>query len=232
MPPSFWPKPNRFRVALRQGGPPPVAMWITLQSANVVEMVGAHGVDTVILDLEHTASSPGDLQPMVVAAQLAGMTALVRPAGADRHEIGRLLDAGADGIVFPMVSSAGEAAAAARAVRYPPAGCRGWAGAHARHVLTTGYDRDASSGEPYSTNLSLEEAMKPDVLLVHTVDGAPLPPEHGGPCRMITPQLYAWKGAKWIRRITLTAEDRLGFWERRGYSATALPWYDDRYSRR
>jgi len=114
VPPSFWPKANRFRVALRQGGPPPVAMWITLQSANVVEMVGAHGVDTVILDLEHTASSPGDLQPMVVAAQLAGMTALVRPAGADRHEIGRLLDAGADGIVFPMVSSAGEAAAAAR----------------------------------------------------------------------------------------------------------------------
>ena len=138
MPPSFWPKANRFRVALRQGGPPPVAMWITLQSANVVEMVGAHGLDTVILDLEHTASSPGDLQPMVVAAQLAGMTALVRPAGADRHEIGRLLDAGADGIVFPMVSSAGEAAAAARAVRYPPAGCRGWAGAHARHVRWTG----------------------------------------------------------------------------------------------
>ena len=136
-PPPFWPKPNRFRVALRDG-PPPVAMWITLQSPNVVELVGAHGVDTVVLDMEHTTSSPADVQGLIVAAQLAGMTALVRPAGLDRHEIGRLLDAGADGIVFPMVSSPQDAAAASRAVHYPPAGDRGWAGAHARHVRWTG----------------------------------------------------------------------------------------------
>jgi DMSO/TMAO reductase YedYZ molybdopterin-dependent catalytic subunit len=102
----------------------------------------------------------------------------------------------------------------------------------ARFVLTTGYDIDPTSREPYTTNLSLEEAMKDDVLLIHTADGAPLPREHGGPCRMITPQLYAWKGAKWIRRITLTADNQPGFWERRGYSDTALPWLDDRYGRR
>jgi DMSO/TMAO reductase YedYZ molybdopterin-dependent catalytic subunit len=101
----------------------------------------------------------------------------------------------------------------------------------ARFVLITAYDSDPSSGEPYTTNLSLEEASKPDVLLVHTVLGAPLPVEHGGPCRMITPQLYAWKGAKWIRRITLLRDDRPGFWERRGYSNSALPWFDDRYGR-
>jgi DMSO/TMAO reductase YedYZ molybdopterin-dependent catalytic subunit len=102
----------------------------------------------------------------------------------------------------------------------------------ATHGVTTGYDHDPTSGEPYTTNLSLEEAMKPDVLLVHTADGAPLPLEHGGPCRMITPQLYAWKGAKWIRRITLLDHDESGFWERRGYSDTAIPWFDDRYQRR
>jgi DMSO/TMAO reductase YedYZ molybdopterin-dependent catalytic subunit len=101
----------------------------------------------------------------------------------------------------------------------------------AAFVTTTGYDRDPSSGEPYTTNLSLAEATKDDVLLVHTVDGQPLPREHGGPCRMITPQLYAWKGAKWIRRITLTEHDQPGFWERRGYSNTAVPWFDDRYHR-
>jgi len=101
----------------------------------------------------------------------------------------------------------------------------------AAFVVTTGYDTDPASGEPYTTNLPLDEAMKPDVLLVHTVDGAPLPIEHGGPCRMITPQLYAWKGAKWIRCITLTAQNQPGFWERRGYSNTAYPWFDDRYNR-
>ena len=72
--------------------------------------------------------------------------------------------------------------------------------------------------------------VKPDVLLVHTADGAPLPVDHGGPVRVITPQLYAWKGAKWIKRLELMIEDKLGFWEERGYSNTAYPWRNDRYS--
>ena len=53
--------------------------------------------------------------------------------------------------------------------------------------------------------------------------------EHGGPVRMITPQLYAWKGAKWISRIEFMIGDRKGFWEQRGYSDTAYPWRNDRY---
>lgn len=93
----------------------------------------------------------------------------------------------------------------------------------ARFLLCHAYDG-------YTVNLPLAEALKPDVLLVHTADGAPLPIEHGGPCRVITPQLYAWKGAKWISRIELLREDRLGFWEERGYSNTAYPWRNDRYS--
>ena len=93
----------------------------------------------------------------------------------------------------------------------------------ARFLMCHGHDG-------YTVNLPLEEALKPDVLLAHTVDGAPLPVEHGGPCRVITPQLYAWKGAKWVKRIELMREDRLGFWEERGYSNTAYPWRNDRYS--
>ena len=83
----------------------------------------------------------------------------------------------------------------------------------------------------YTTNLPLAALLDDDVVLAFTHDGQPLTPEHGGPCRMITPQLYAWKGAKWIRKITLTLENEPGFWERRGYSNTAHPWYDDRYDR-
>lgn len=83
--------------------------------------------------------------------------------------------------------------------------------------------------DEYTANLPLIEALKPDVLLAHTVDGAPLHTDHGGPVRMITPQLYAWKGAKWIRGIEFMVEDRLGFWEQRGYSNTAHPWRNDRY---
>lgn len=93
----------------------------------------------------------------------------------------------------------------------------------ATHILCYGYD-------DYTTNISLEEALKPDVLLVHSFEGKPLPKEHGGPVRMITPQLYAWKGSKWINRIEFLRKNKLGFWEERGYSNTAYPWRNDRYS--
>jgi DMSO/TMAO reductase YedYZ molybdopterin-dependent catalytic subunit len=101
----------------------------------------------------------------------------------------------------------------------------------ARCVFVTAYDVAPGSDIPYTTNLPIEEALQPDVLLVHTWRGQPLPIEHGGPLRMITPQLYAWKGAKWIKRIDFLAEDTPGFWEERGYSMTANPWYDDRFRR-
>jgi DMSO/TMAO reductase YedYZ molybdopterin-dependent catalytic subunit len=100
----------------------------------------------------------------------------------------------------------------------------------ARFVLCTGYDFMPGTYIPYTTNLPLARAVEDDVLLVHTWEGRPLPPEHGGPLRMITPKLYAWKGTKWIRKIEFLPENRRGFWEVRGYSDTAEPWHNDRYS--
>ena len=93
--------------------------------------------------------------------------------------------------------------------------------ADATHVMAYGSDG-------YFTNLPLAEALKPDVLLVHGFDGGPLPCEHGGPVRVVVPQLWAWKGAKWVNRIEFLTGDRRGYWEIRGYSNTAHPWRDDR----
>ncbi|NOT44539.1 MAG: molybdopterin-dependent oxidoreductase [Acidobacteria bacterium] len=98
-------------------------------------------------------------------------------------------------------------------------------------VVCTGYDHMPGSRIPYTTNLPLARAVEDDVLLVHAWEGQPLPAAHGGPCRMITPKLYAWKGTKWIRRIEFRDRDQPGFWEARGYSNTAEPWQDDRFSR-
>ena len=100
----------------------------------------------------------------------------------------------------------------------------------AQFVLCTGYDFMPGSDIPYTVNVPLTRALDADVLLVHTWEGKPLPREHGGPCRMITPKLYAWKGAKWIRKIEFLAEDQKGFWELRGYSNSAEPWFNDRYA--
>jgi DMSO/TMAO reductase YedYZ molybdopterin-dependent catalytic subunit len=110
-----------------------------------------------------------------------------------------------------------------------------WEGVRLRDVIALASPRPEAqfvlfhAYDGYTTNISLEEALKPDVLLAHHADGRPLAVEHGGPVRIITPELYAWKGAKWVRRVELLPQNRPGFWEERGYSNTAYPWRNDRY---
>jgi DMSO/TMAO reductase YedYZ molybdopterin-dependent catalytic subunit len=108
-----------------------------------------------------------------------------------------------------------------RGVRFETVAALARPAPEATHVMVHGSDG-------YSTNLPLWEALKPDVLLVHTVEGQPLSAARGGPVRVVVPQLWAWKGAKWVSRIELLTHDRRGYWEIRGYSNTAHPWRDDR----
>lgn len=82
----------------------------------------------------------------------------------------------------------------------------------------------------YSTNVPLEVLMDDDVLLAYRYDDAPLTPEHGYPLRLVVPQRYFWKSAKWVRGVELMAQDRLGFWEVRGYHNDADPWKEERYA--
>ena len=95
--------------------------------------------------------------------------------------------------------------------------------AEARHVTLHSYDG-------YTTNVPLAALLDDDVLVVHTVDDAPLSVEHGGPVRLVLPKRYAWKSAKWLSGIEFPAEDRPGYWEVRGYHNEADPWKEERYS--
>ena len=81
----------------------------------------------------------------------------------------------------------------------------------------------------YTTNLPLEDVMGGRAWIAHTYGGEPLAPEHGGPARLLVPHLYFWKSAKWVRGITLTIEDRPGFWEGYGYHNYGDPWREQRY---
>lgn len=81
----------------------------------------------------------------------------------------------------------------------------------------------------YTTNLPLEDVMGGRAWIAHTYGGEPLEPEHGGPARLLVPHLYFWKSAKWVRGITLTIEDRPGFWEGYGYHNYGDPWREQRY---
>ena len=82
----------------------------------------------------------------------------------------------------------------------------------------------------YSTNLSLEEALKPKVLVASGVYGGPLPEEHGGPARGVVPHKYGYKSGKWATGLRVTKLDEPGYWESKGYSNTADVWSQDRYS--
>lgn len=93
----------------------------------------------------------------------------------------------------------------------------------AKYVTLHGYDG-------YTTNLPLDALLDDDVIIAHSVLGAPLTPAHGGPVRIIVPKRYAWKGAKWLKAIELHEYDRPGFWEVRGYHNEADPWKEERFS--
>ena len=86
------------------------------------------------------------------------------------------------------------------------------------------------SFEGYSTNVPLEELLKPNVIVAYELEGKEIPPEHGGPIRMIIPHLYGWKSANFLTVIEFKERDEPGFWEVRGYSNRARPWIEERYS--
>jgi DMSO/TMAO reductase YedYZ molybdopterin-dependent catalytic subunit len=87
----------------------------------------------------------------------------------------------------------------------------------------------AYSDGGYTTNLPLEVVMDDDVLLAHTYGGKPLEPDHGAPLRLLVPKRYFWKSAKFLRKIELMTEDRMGFWELNGYHNDADPWQEQRH---
>jgi 2-keto-3-deoxy-L-rhamnonate aldolase RhmA len=163
----FWPGPSALQRALADGRDDQLVLWVTLNAPNVVEIAGAAGVDAVIIDLEHASFGLEAVEAMTMAAELAGVTVLVRPGGTDLNEVTRLLDLGANGIVFPMIETAERAAAARAALRYPPVGTRGWGGSHVRRVRWTG--PDAMRTQAY---LEASDRSVLSVFLIETPAGA------------------------------------------------------------
>jgi DMSO/TMAO reductase YedYZ molybdopterin-dependent catalytic subunit len=82
----------------------------------------------------------------------------------------------------------------------------------------------------YTTNLQLDDLTGGKAWVVDTYDGSPLPPEHGGPARLLVPHLYFWKSAKWVRRLRITERNEPGFWETLGYHDRGDPWLEQRYA--
>jgi len=81
----------------------------------------------------------------------------------------------------------------------------------------------------YTTSVPLAVLDDDDVMLCHGWNGKDLTEEHGFPLRLLVPKKYFWKSAKWLRGLEFMPENRLGFWEQRGYHDDADPWLEQRY---
>ncbi|QNG38823.1 hypothetical protein F1C76_21820 [Geodermatophilaceae bacterium NBWT11] len=114
---------NVIQAAMAEGRPT-YGLWGAGPSSASAEALGRGGLDWVLLDMQHGATSAGDLLPLIQAVELGGSSVVVRVTENDPGLIMRALDLGAIGVVVPMVSTPEQARAAAEATRYPPHGTR------------------------------------------------------------------------------------------------------------
>lgn len=117
---------NPLKVKLA-GGERAIGTWTYIGHPDVAEMLGRAGYDWLLFDLEHGTLTIDTLQVLLQASAGGTAVPLVRVPLGDPILVGKALDAGARGIVFPMVSTRQDAERAVRACKYPPQGLRGMA---------------------------------------------------------------------------------------------------------
>ena len=115
---------NTFKQAIQQNKPQ-VGLWNSLCSNFAADVVSSAGYDWCLLDMEHAPNDVRTVLGQMQAIQQGESVPIVRPPWNDFVMVKRLLDAGAMGLLFPMVQNPEEAEAAVRATRYPPNGIRG-----------------------------------------------------------------------------------------------------------
>lgn len=113
--------------------------WISLGHPGIAEILSRAGFDWMVIDLEHSTISIREAGELIRVIDLCGISPLVRVTSNDANLIKRVMDAGAHGVIVPMVNSASDAERAVAATRYPPAGTRGVGMARAQKYGPEGF---------------------------------------------------------------------------------------------
>jgi 4-hydroxy-2-oxoheptanedioate aldolase len=138
------PRENTAKKLL-QAGKPAVGIWMSIPSVTSAEALATLGWDWLTLDVEHAPYNLETQQAMFLAIASQGCVPLARIANNDATIIKQTLDAGAMGVVVPMVCSAEEAKRAVEACKYPPEGIRSAGGGRWRYAY--GADWQARSND-------------------------------------------------------------------------------------
>lgn len=102
-----------------------IGSWITLNHFSVAEIMAEAGFDWLCVDMEHSVTDYAEAQQLIAAIQSKGIDAYVRVGENNSRIIKRVLDAGADGIIVPLVNTKEDALKAIESIKYPPQGKRG-----------------------------------------------------------------------------------------------------------
>ncbi len=82
---------------------------------------------------------------------------------------------------------------------------------------------------PYNDSLTTKQVELHDVMLALGMDGQPLSRPHGSPARVVIPEMYGYKGVKWLQKIELVAQQPTGYWEGLGYDQDAWVGHSNGY---
>jgi len=118
--------------------------WLSLANTHTAELMANAGFDWLCIDMQHGLLDYGDLRHMLPAISTTETTPIVRVAGNDPAAIMKVLDAGAMGVIVPLVNNRAEAAAAVAACRYPPDGGRSFGPIRAALYGGRGYAAEAN----------------------------------------------------------------------------------------
>jgi 2-keto-3-deoxy-L-rhamnonate aldolase RhmA len=145
-----------------KSGQPVIGCAHMVQDPAVTETLRAVSLDFLIIDMQHVAGTVESLQRTLIALQPTELSVLVRPLWNDPPVIGQILDAGADGVIVPMVNTEDDARRAIAAARYPPEGNRSWGPrrAAALHGGSEEYARSANENVAVFTQVETAEAVK------------------------------------------------------------------------
>lgn len=130
--------------------------WLTLGGASAAEVVARAGFDAVTVDLQHGAVTHEALGAVVAAIEPTGAVPLARLPWNDPASAMRVLDLGVRGVIAPMINSAEEASALARACRYPPRGTRSYG--VVRSAFGSGRDQTERANESILAFAQIETA--------------------------------------------------------------------------
>jgi len=162
---------DQFRQAAREGRTLFCA-WLTVNSPLLIGPIGEANWDCILIDQQHGLGGHDLMVDCLTAARAAGMSTLVRVADNDPGLIGRALDAGAQGIVCPLIKSAADTERFVRAVKYPPRGTRSWGPYRAQFSLSGDYVPQANEWTVACPQIETRGALDEldDILSIAGVD--------------------------------------------------------------